>query len=290
MPSDYLGEVIFRNIVGAIVAPVSGFFGLEEGENGNPIDFFIMSPKKCYNSQLMRNHICLYLNYFERFYDIDKEYFVIMCQLKYVIDYEPAYRKEQFFYDLKRHILSPTILAKTSAMTNDNYSLELKYNNINNPALQYDDLHAKLLMQISILINLMIPLLSHFLYSKKIQETDDFLLEAFDLVFSSFNIEMDSKLFETSLTNVQKNEQSNKALWLKQDIRSKNVTTHSLSSLENIILNIIPKYVFNQNVINMNYSSIQFNANFQVTDIAYEFSYIPLSSSKRDEDNQSDFD
>ena len=76
----------------------------------------------------------------------------------------------------------------------------------------------------------------------------------------------------------------------KQDIRSKNVTTHSLSSLENIILNIIPKYVFNQNVINMNYSSIQFNANFQVTDIAYEFSYIPLSSSKRDEDNQSDFD
>ena len=40
----------------------------------------------------------------------------------------------------------------------------------------------------------------------------------------------------------------------------------------------------------LNYTSIQKNTDCQVIDIEYEFSYIPLSSSKRDEDNVSDFD
>jgi hypothetical protein len=40
----------------------------------------------------------------------------------------------------------------------------------------------------------------------------------------------------------------------------------------------------------MNYSSIINNTGFQILDIGYEFTFIPLSSSKRDEDNVSDLD
>ena len=44
-------------------------------------------------------------------------------------------------------------------------------------------------------------------------------------------------------------------------------------------------------MINLNYTSIQMYNKHQVTDIAYEYSYIPLSSSKRDdEDNASEMD
>ena len=44
-------------------------------------------------------------------------------------------------------------------------------------------------------------------------------------------------------------------------------------------------------MVSLNSTSIQKSNKFQVTDIAYEYSYIPLSSSKRDgEDNVSEFD
>ena len=195
-------------------------------------------------------------------------------------------------YDLRRYVLSPSIVQKTERMSRDNYSLDLNYKNINNPSLQYNDNHACLLMQCSLLINLLIPLLTHFAYINKLSlKIDDFLLRAFDHVFSLFkDIDIYNKLYETSNTNIQKNEQSNATIWAKQDIRGRNVTTHSLSSVNNIILNIMPKYIFSQNIVSMNYSSIINNTGFQITDIGFEFSFIPLSSSKRDEDNLSDYD
>ena len=53
----------------------------------------------------------------------------------------------------------------------------------------------------------------------------------------------------------------------------------------------MPKYTFSQNMVSLNYTSIQKSNKYQVTDIQYEFSYVPLSSSKREgEDNTSDFD
>ena len=77
---------------------------------------------------------------------------------------------------------------------------------------------------------------------------------------------------------------------MKQDIRGLDTVIHSDNSLENIILNIMPKYTFSQNVISFNFMSINNNTGFQIIDIEYEYSYVPLSSSKRDEDSTSDFD
>lgn len=284
-------DLIFLNNKGSVYAPVNNFYSGNTDEVGkNQLDFFLVSSKKCYNSIQMREHSCYYLNYFEKFYDKDKEYFSLLCHMKYLMDYYQDYRKESFLYDLKRYILSPSIIEKTTKMTNDNYALDLNYKNITNPSLQYSDDDAKLLMQISVLMNLVIPLVTHFAYLRKITDIDEFLLESYDIIFCMFRIDMFNKLYETSITNIQRNEQSNMGVWAKQDIRGKNVTTHSLSSVKNIILNIMPKYVFNQNVVSMNYTSITNNTAFQVTDIEFEYTYIPLSSSKRDEDNASEFD
>ena len=69
---------------------------------------------------------------------------------------------------------------------------------------------------------------------------------------------------------------------MKISIRAKNTTTHSKSSIENIILNIMPKYNYNQNIIAFNSTSIRKNTGFKITDIKYEFKYTLLSSSNRD--------
>ena len=54
--------------------------------------------------------------------------------------------------------------------------------------------------------------------------------------------------------------------------------------------NIAPKYVYSENIIRFNYSSILNNTGFQITDISYEFSFVSLSSSKRDIDSNSEID
>lgn len=286
----YYQDTVFMNTKGYIIAPINYFYNKQLEPVGKGLDTFIISTKKCYNSALMREHLCRYNNYFLRFYDMDKEYITILSNIKYLIDYVPEYKQEMFIYDIVRYILSPSMIEKTRLMTEDNYSLSLNYKNNTNPSLQYTDEHAKLLMQMSILMNLAIPLLTHFAYVKKIQDIDQFLLEVFDNILHISNVDIYNKFYDTSTTNIGKNEKANPIIWAKQAIRGKDVITHSKSSIENIILNIMPKYVFNQNVVSMNYASISNNTGFQITDIQYEFSYVPLSSSKRDEDNTSEFD
>lgn len=283
-------DVIFTYTKGSLIANVTGFYAVNP-EDAKGLDYFILSQKKCYNSAKMQAHMCRYLNYFERYYDTDLEYQACLFYIKYLIDFEKKYNKQCLIYDLNRYLLSPTIIEKVKKMVEDNYTLDLTYKNARNASLQYTNEHAKILFTISIVTNLMIPLLTHFAYVKKVEDIDSFLLEMYDLIFEVFDdVDIYNKIYETCYTNIVNNRNKNEGVWNKQDIRGKNVTTHSMSSADNIILNIIPKYTFERNIISFNYSSILTNTKFQVSDIAYEYTYIPLSSSKMDADNTSDFD
>jgi hypothetical protein len=100
---------------------------------------------------------------------------------------------------------------------------------------------------------------------------------------------MFAKLYETSITNIKEKARNDEELWNMQDIRGINVITHAQSAVRNIILNIMPKYVFSANIVSLNYVSIKFCTKFTI-DIGYEYSFISLSSSRRDEDSTSEFD
>lgn len=116
-----------------------------------------------------------------------------------------------------------------------------------------------MLMKLSVLMNAMIPLLCHFMYARNILNTENFLLEIYDKLLGIFDADLYNKLYETSLSNISKNAKKNRELWQMQDIRGINETTHALSCVKNIILNIIPKYVFSDNLIHFNFKSIQMN-------------------------------
>ena len=66
-------DIIFRNSKGYIIAPITEFFNIPDDGNNNPLNYFNMSPKKGYNSPKIREKCEHYLNYFERFYDPDKQ-------------------------------------------------------------------------------------------------------------------------------------------------------------------------------------------------------------------------
>lgn len=148
-------------------------------------------------------------------------------------------------------------------------------------------------MKMSVIMNCMIPLLCHFMYKKDITNSTDFLLEAYDPILHLYpDVDIYNKIYETAISNIQRNVKRNQVIWNMQDIRGINPSIHSLQSINNILVNIFPKYTYgpDSNLIHMNYKSILKNTEYQITDIGYEYSFVSLSSSKRDEDLNSDFD
>lgn len=286
-------DIFFTNAKDVIVGPISSYYHIDDPSNTR-INYFWIKPKKSYNSDLLRDHCCDYINYFEKFFDVEKEYFTNLATIKFLVDYYADYNINNFIYDINRYIIQPSIIDKVSKMVDYNYGLELSYKSANNPQLQYTDDHAKALLKASILMNLCIPIITHFAYARKIQDIDEYLLDIYDYILYApqFSyVDIPSKLYETSISNVNRNAKNNAVIWQKQDIRGKDTITHSMGAVRNIILNIMPKYTFSQNMVSLNYTSIQKSNKYQVTDIQYEFSYVPLSSSKREgEDNTSDFD
>lgn len=131
IPNDE--DKIFKTSKGVITLDVSKYFGLDERRDLNA---FIISLKRSYNNPKMREHTVHYLNYFEKFYDLDHELLIIYYRLKYLIDYEPMYTMEAFFYDLNRYILHGNIAIKVGYMNRDNYMLSLTYKNRRNNGLQ----------------------------------------------------------------------------------------------------------------------------------------------------------
>ena len=100
-------DVIYQNNKGIIYAPVMSSLNIQGDYDS--LNFFIMNPKKCYNSQAMRDHTCLYLNYFEKYYDPEHELLVNYAHIKYMIDYVDLYSQEDLFDDIFKYIMDECV-------------------------------------------------------------------------------------------------------------------------------------------------------------------------------------
>lgn len=302
-------DMLFTHVKGAIkLNEISRMFSLPDD---SPISYFLMSKKRSYNSDTVmkengelsigfRDHCTKYLNYFEKFYDEDHYLVSIYAQIKYMIEYEKDYNEEGFITDLLRYIIdhlsAPLFHFLVEKFVDDNYNDHLTYKNVKNPCLEYNDFHAKILMKISFIQNSIIPLIMQFIYVKNYStsEIERILMRCFDLIFvdcyKKFHVDMVSKLFETVFSNVNKNVNNNIVLWDMQEIRGRNNTTQSMATIENIITKIMPKYTFSKHIICFNYGVIKSDIRFNVTGVPYEYSLTSVSSSIRDEDNNSEAD
>jgi hypothetical protein len=140
------------------------------------------------------------------------------------------------------------------------------------------------------MMNVVIPVVTHYMYTRKVSETDMFLLDVYDVIIATmFDIDIYSKLYETASTTIAQNVKDN-PLWERQDIRGIDPSILTIATVQNILLNIIPKYAYNKNIVSFNFNSVKKTINYQVTGIEYEYEFVPLSSSKRDEENTSEFD
>ena len=280
-------DCLFKEVKGLIIAPISNYYGLQG--NNNLIDFFNLKAKRCYQGDVVRKHLVHYINYFEKFYDTENYLYLYYCYMKYMVDYHPDYTKENLFDDIFKYIFNPVMLNKIKLMNEHNYNLklgdEIKKSGVH-PSLQYTNLHAKILMQISLMQKFTIPLVTHYI-STHDGDTNEILMEFYKRIISMFtSVDIIAKLLETVSSSV-KNSTKTHALWGMQNIRETNPTTHSIESAENIPLQLMPKYTYDRHIIAFNSSSIRRNIGYKVLDIGYGLNFIALSPSMRDEDNNS---
>ena len=149
-PADE-SEMIFQHGKNCMICPsISNFFsGVTPDDN---ICTFILSAKRCYNSATkikeggqisigFRDHCTQYLNYFEKYYDIEKYLVSVYAQIKYAIDYIAQYNEENFVNDLCRYIIfyrcRPSFRMAVRRFVTDNYSIHLNYNNSKNRVYRY---------------------------------------------------------------------------------------------------------------------------------------------------------
>lgn len=150
------------------------------------------------------------------------------------------------------------------------------------------------MMKASVVMNCMIPLICHFMYARGITNSMEFILAVYDILIDQYdhkyNVDIYNKIYETAISNVLRTAKRNQTIWNMQDVRGINTSIHTLQSVQNILINIMPKYRYDGNLVHLNYKSILRNTGYQVLDIEYEYSFISLSSSRRDEDMNSEFD
>lgn len=255
--------------------------------------------KDSYVKQL--SSITLYINYFIKYYDDDNELLLAYLKLKSMADNRGERKLSlpifiQFVYNV---LLSESMQAKIVQMVEDNYYLDVSSNDGKkyNESLEFTTEHAKVLMQISIAMKLMIPIMLHYInkikYSKEKERTKArkkshqfsyktymyrFYAGLFDMFGGAINIY--NKLWISTWSKINVHHSANKTIWDQREIYGTNTITHMDELLrDKIICETMFKYVFNNNIINFNHVILRNQLGFFICE-KYATNRIELSSKK----------
>jgi hypothetical protein len=234
--------------------------------NNEDFNIFIIKPKQAFYN----NHakIFPYINYFMDYYDYDRELLMTYYHIKFMIDRKNNYSKELFIDELYEYILSDSMVKKIKKMVNDNYKLDLsaKKKNYKYKSIQFLDEHGLIILQASIAIKMMIPLVTHYIYQMGIVGTDPFLLDCFIRVFGYFEEDnnMRNKIYDFTLSKIKKTQNKDKRHWNNVEIYGKDMESETDVIYCRMITDIIYKCAFDGNVAAYLAKSINKNINWML--------------------------
>lgn len=262
-----------------IVIPFDKLFNRQ---NNDVLNNFIIK-KESYVRKL--EDICKYINYFIKFYDDDNELLLAYLKLKFLIDNKrndiPIETYVKFVYNI---LLSDSMCKKIIKMVEDNYYIDLSSNSDvkYNESLEFTNEHAKVMMQISISMKLMIPVMCHYLNSYGYIKNKDYIFRFYEGLFDLFGSETDiyNKLFISISSKVNVSYARNRVIWQQREIAGVDALTHTSKLLkDNIICETMFKYAFNKNIISFNYVVLEKQLGFFLIE-RYDTNRIELSAKK----------
>jgi hypothetical protein len=216
------------------------------------LNYFIIK-KDSYVKRL--DEISLYINYFIKFYD-DGEVLMSYLFMKYMIDVEMSITSMDMFINLIYSILiTPTMKEKIHKMVEDNYYIELAPKDPNreyDESLEFTVNHAKVLMEISMAIKIMIPIVFHYLNTiNKVKDRPQ-LFKIYSGLFDIFGdtIDIYSKLYICVSAKINVHHTGHKRMWDQREIVGTTKETKTEAFLTDIIISeTIFKFRFYKNII-----------------------------------------
>jgi hypothetical protein len=231
--------------------------------------------------------ICHYINYFIANYDLDKELLVSYLKLKYIIDNKERPIKTKAFIKLLYSILfTPSLRQKIIDMVEDNYYIDIRSKDGNKyvETLEFTNEHAKIMMQISISMKIMVPVMFHYINTYNLLKEVplfDFYEKLFDIYGKDVDIYI--KLWATTTSRVKQSYKNNKVIWQQREIMGVDPHTYGDQLLKkNIIVETMFKYAFNKNIISFNSVVIDKQLNFFIIE-QYTHTPIELKNEKDSE-------
>ena len=261
-------------------------------ENNDALNTFIIK-KESYVKQL--DTITKYINYFIKFYDDDNELLMQYLKLRYVIGNKSNKLGLSSFIKYMYSILfTDTMKEKISKMVEDNYYIDISSKDTDrkyNESLEFTNEHAKILMQISISMKIMVPIMFHYLNMAGKIKNRKLIYRFYDPLFVIFGDDCDiyNKLWIVVSSKVHVNYLKNKVIWQQREIFGVQEYTHIDSLLKDkIISETIFKYRFDNNIINFTYVNMNKQLGYFLKE-RYDENRIELST-KRDNSGLSGID
>ena len=130
--------------------------------NHSQISRFIII-KKHYIERL--DDILIHTNYFVNFYDVDKEFFMSLFSVKYLVDTRHQKMTQKAFKSLVMHrIITPTFISNIKRMVSDLYTINIDtdISGEYRSTPKITNKHAKVILAVSFAIRAILPLCIHF--------------------------------------------------------------------------------------------------------------------------------
>ena len=217
--------------------------------------------------------ITKYINYFIKFYDKDNELLLSYFKLKYLIDNKDKVISLPSFIQLIYSVLlSESIREKIIKMVEDNYYIDVSTNDGKeyNESLEFTVDHAKVMMQISIAMKMMVPVMFHYINKLKYENVKKkeqgikvppikdktYIYRFYAGLFDIFGEEIDiyNKLWISIWSKVNTHYARNKIMWDKRTIFDTTLPGQMNDLIrDKIICETMFKYVFEKNIIHFNY-------------------------------------
>ena len=233
-------------------------------------------------------------NYFINFYDKDKETLLSYLKIKSIIDDKTRTVKPKAFIRMVyKYFFTPTVIEKIKTMVDENYITNLKKDGDKkyDEGMEFNNDHGKILFRVSIGINLLVPLLNHYLYATGNDEKAlyEYFVPLFD-IFSEPGVDMVNKLSNYILKKIHVNFEGNKCSWEQRNmLGDDNYLVHADFVFKKIVVtDVIHKFVFDQNIINLLSVVIDNNLRFHNRG---EYKYLPKKlNDKKDMEGLSELD
>ena len=223
-----------------------------------------------------------YINYFIKYYDADNELLLAYLKLKFLIDNKKNKISLSTFIKLIYNILfTDNMVDKVVKMVEDNYYIDLtsdtgiKYNE----TLEFTKEHAKVMMQISVSMKLMVPVMFHYLNSYGLIKVRKYIYRFYEGLFDLYGGEIDiyNKLWISIYSKVNVNYIRNKTIWAQREIFGTDQLTHMNELLKDkIISETMFKYRFDSNIISFNYVVLEKQLRFFLNKIGRILQYVNL--------------